>query len=73
MIKYTFENIISRVKSGWLEFFKDEEVELRKKCLQRALGNIEVITPFDPHNQPVRRQRVTMKSQKPVSDDEESD
>ena len=49
-----------------------EEVELRKKCLQRALGNIEVITPFDPHNQPVRRQRMTMKSQKPVSDDEES-
>jgi uracil-DNA glycosylase len=30
MIKYTLENIISRVKSGWLEFFKDEEVELRK-------------------------------------------
>lgn len=49
-----------------------EEVELRKKCLQRALGNIEVITQFDPHNQPVRKQRMTMKSQKPVSEDEES-
>ena len=49
-----------------------EEVELRKKCLERALGNVKVITQFDPHNQPVRRQRVTMKSQKQVSDDEES-
>jgi len=28
----------------------EEEVELRKKCLERALGNVEVITQFKPRN-----------------------
>jgi hypothetical protein len=36
-----------------------EEVELRKKCLERALGNVEVITPYKP---PVEKKRVTYKS-----------
>jgi hypothetical protein len=50
-----------------------EEVELRKKCLQRALGNFEAITPYKP---PVEKKRVTYKSatsKKIPSNDEESD
>ena len=36
-----------------------EKNELRKKCLQRALGNFEAITPYKP---PVEKKRVTYKS-----------
>jgi hypothetical protein len=49
-----------------------EKNELRKKCLERALGNVEVITPYKP---PVEKKRVTYKSataKKIPSHDEES-
>jgi len=44
MTKYTFENIISRVKSGWLQFFKEEEIELRK-ILDKINEYDEIIYP----------------------------